>query len=129
MALAALAFNQESNRATIAERPYADWLCDGLKNPSVGVRAAACQLVRALSRTVSLVRTTIWDSGIAHVLLSLLEYKKADRPAIKGFTDRDTAGISYEDYDWSDSACVIEITALQALCNLVVDFCPMKEVS
>lgn len=69
-------------------------------NP-VDVIIAACGAVRALSRSVSILRTTLIDHGIAAPVIRLLRHPDME----------------------------IQIAATAATCNLVIDLSPMREVS
>lgn len=69
-------------------------------NP-VSVIIAACGAIRALSRSVSILRTTLIDNGIAPPVVHLLRH-----PDIE-----------------------IQIAATATMCNLVTDISPMREVS
>lgn len=65
------------------------------------VRAAACQCVRSLSRSVKALRTGLVDAGVVDSLLSLVSSPS--------------------------SSSLLKRTSCAALCNLVLDFSPMKE--
>ncbi len=69
-------------------------------NP-VSVLIAACGAVRAVSRSVSVLRTTLIDNGVAEPVFTLLRH-----PDIE-----------------------VQIAATACLCNLVTDVSPMREVS
>lgn len=69
------------------------------KNP-ISVLIAACGAVRALSRSVSTLRTTLIDSGVAIPIITLLQHSDID----------------------------VQISATAAVCNLVLEFSPMREV-
>ena len=75
-------------------------IVSSLKDPSIGVRAAACQCARALSRSANMLRTSLVDAGAADPLFDLL----------------------------SDEEDLVKITATATVCNLLIDFSPMKEV-
>jgi hypothetical protein len=68
---------------------------------SVDVLIAACGAMRALSRSVSILRTTLIDNGVAMPVFSLLKH-----PDIE-----------------------VQIAATACVCNLVTDVSPMREVS
>ena len=69
-------------------------------NP-IPVLIAACGAVRALSRSVTILRTTLIDNGVAMPVFSLLQH-----PDIE-----------------------VQIAATATVCNLVTDVSPMREVS
>jgi hypothetical protein len=68
-------------------------------NPSA-VLIAACGAVRALSRSTFLLRTTLIDDGVAMPLYNLLHHSDVE----------------------------VQIAATAAVCNVVVEFSPMREV-
>lgn len=69
-------------------------------NP-ISVLVAACGAIRALSRSVSVLRTTLIDHGVAQPVFRLLRH-----PDIE-----------------------VQIAATAAICNLLTDVSPMREVS
>jgi len=69
-------------------------------NP-VNVLIAACGAIRALSRSVSILRTTLIDNGVAMPVFHLLQH-----PDIE-----------------------VQIAATATVCNLVTDISPMRDVS
>jgi hypothetical protein len=73
-----------------------------------GCRYAACQCVRALGRAVAVVRTSLLDSGLGSAVIQVL-LRNGDEDAPE---DRRVI--------WA---------ALAAVCNLVVDFPPLRSVS
>jgi hypothetical protein len=73
-----------------------------------GCRYAACQCVRAMSRAVSVIRTSLLDSGLGTAVIALMVRSGED-----GATeDRRVL--------WA---------ALAGICNLVADFSPLSGVS
>ncbi|KAI9842145.1 MAG: hypothetical protein M1837_007432 [Sclerophora amabilis] len=74
----------------------ADSTLDG--NPAP-VLIAACGAVRALSRSVSILRTSLIDAGVAMPLFELLKHPEIE----------------------------VQIAATAAVCNLVLEFSPMRE--
>ena len=69
-------------------------------NP-VSVLIAACGAVRHLSRSVSILRTTLIDNGVVMPVFTLLQHSEID----------------------------VQISATATTCNLVMDFSPMREVN
>ena len=69
-------------------------------NP-VEVLIAACGAVRALSRSVSVLRTTLIDNGVAEPVFQLLQHPEIE----------------------------VQIAATATVCNLLTDVSPMREVS
>ncbi len=67
---------------------------------TTGVLIAACHTVRMLSRSVSVLRTTLQDAGVGMPLFRLLRHPEID----------------------------VQIAATGAICNLVTDVSPMREV-
>lgn len=128
--MASLAFPLDSIRILITESepPCLPYLLKALSHPSYGVRAAACQLARALSRTVSLVRTSLIDCGISDAIIKTLNEEVWDRRLCESETDEEDAERQHEEM-WGDRCYTVEITAMMTLCNLIADFSPMKEVN
>jgi hypothetical protein len=78
-----------------------------LGHPTAAVRAAACQLVRGLSRNVGVLRETLVDSGVGQRLVAVLQG-------------------SY-DVDGQERDAVLA-GALASAANLLLELSPMKEV-
>ncbi|KAI0137327.1 armadillo repeat protein [Xylariales sp. AK1849] len=72
---------------------------DSGSNPTA-VIIAACYVVRMLSRSVGILRTSLIDNGVAMPLFSLLRHPDLD----------------------------VQIAGTAAVCNLVTDFSPMRDV-
>jgi len=68
---------------------------------SVDVLIAACGAIRALSRSVGILRTTLIDNGVAMPVFRLLQHPDVE----------------------------VQIAATATVCNLVTDVSPMREVS
>lgn len=115
---------------TEADPPCLPYLLGALSHPSFGVRSAACQLTRALSRTVSLVRTSLIDCGISEEVINTLIREVSDRNQRDRQVDAegpwDERGLEGA---WTDRDYIVEISAMMTLCNLIADFSPLKEVS
>eukprot|EP00824_Muranothrix_gubernata_P022509 TRINITY_DN5463_c0_g1_i3.p1 TRINITY_DN5463_c0_g1~~TRINITY_DN5463_c0_g1_i3.p1 ORF type:complete len:497 (-),score=103.92 TRINITY_DN5463_c0_g1_i3:745-2235(-) len=99
LCLAALASRREEGRMKIVEGKVLGEISEALGDTSPGVRAAACLVARSLSRSVKTIRTSLVDSGFAPGLMGLLRDK---------------------DIQVREEACA-------TLCNIVLDFCPLKE--
>jgi armadillo repeat-containing protein 8 len=120
-ALAALSPSKDDYRKKICEQGVVPYIIDSLKptvnfptnyeqppktpmymtgNPTPTL-LAACEAARALTRSVSILRTSLIDAGVAPPLFALLKYPDVD----------------------------VQIAATAVICNLALDFSPMKEVS
>lgn len=99
-ALAALALHGDAKRRRIAELPsfLTKTVAPALASPAIGVQIAACRLVRVLSRTVSILRTNLFDAGVADRLHALLDGAPES----------------------------VQIEAVAVLCNVLIKFSPMK---
>ncbi|KAL1409900.1 hypothetical protein Q8F55_003899 [Vanrija albida] len=133
IALAALAFNHEPTRSLIADAspPVLPLVCAALSHPSYGVRAAACSLARALSRTVAIVRTSIVDSGVGEEVVAALKREVTRRRAEPSDGPIDPEGddgmdISLEE-ELGDRSWTVEVAATATICNLVTNFSPLKD--
>lgn len=133
LALAALSFQYEPTRSKIADAvpPVLPLVCSALSHPSYGVRAAACQLARALSRTVAILRTSLVDSGVGEEVVETLRREVAHRRL-----ENEEGAMEYKS-DWDvtaeeelgSRAWTVEVAATATICNLVTDFSPLKTVS
>ena len=130
--MAALSFSHEPTRSLLAETspPFLPHLHKALSHPSYGVRAAACQLARALSRTVAILRTSLVDSGVGEEVIQALKREVvAHRRKTGGELMMD--GMIREDVgedDGGDRAWTVEVAATATICNLIADFSPLKAV-
>ena len=73
---------------------------DGYGQNPVSVLIAGCGAVRALSRSVSILRTTLIDNGVAMPVFDLLQHPDVE----------------------------VQVAACASVCNLVTDVSPMREV-
>ncbi|TXT11159.1 hypothetical protein VHUM_01910 [Vanrija humicola] len=133
LALSALAFNHEPTRSLIADAspPVLPLVCAALSHPSYGVRAAACCLARALSRTVAIVRTSIVDSGVGEEVVATLRREVARRGTVPvdGPIDADgdqSMDVALEE-ELGDRTWTVEVAATATICNLVTNFSPLKD--
>ena len=104
-ALAALTFQHDEPRRKLIDSvqpPVLAMVGSSIGFPALGVRVAACRLTRALSRSISILRTSIVDAGVAPRLVALLQDPEEEE--------------------------VVKIEATAAICNLVLDFSPMRKL-
>jgi hypothetical protein len=108
-ALASLAMHDHAIReAFIDTSGVAPALHSALLHAShPGCRYAACQCVRAMSRAVSVIRTSLLDSGLGTAVIAIMVRSGEDGVV----EDRRVT--------WA---------ALAAICNLVADFSPLSGV-
>ncbi|ORX34369.1 armadillo-type protein [Kockovaella imperatae] len=123
LALAALSFQHEPTRAMIAEAvpAFLPQILKCLSHPSYGVRAAACQLTRALSRTVAILRTSLVDSGVGEEVIMTLKREVENHSKLA----KDPSSIGEDDAEGSQDHTV-EVAATATLCNLIADYSPLK---
>lgn len=76
-------------------------ILDSFVHPFVGVRAAACHCIRALSRSVSVLRTDMVESEAQGLLVWLLREEENE---------------------------VVKVTATAAVANLLLEFSPLRQV-
>ncbi|KAJ9059743.1 hypothetical protein DSO57_1038293 [Entomophthora muscae] len=99
LALAAVSTLKEECRKQVIEAKALPHIVNAMAHPKIGIRAAACQCTRSLSRSVRNLRTSLLDAGVAEPLFKLLD----------------------------DESVKVQISALATLCNIVLDFSPMKK--
>ncbi|RSH90252.1 hypothetical protein EHS25_001586 [Saitozyma podzolica] len=123
IALASLAFAHEPTRSHLAETspPFLPLLKTALSHPSYGVRAAACQLARALSRTVAILRTSLVDSGVGEEVVEVLKREVSAHRLREAGLD-----VPNQAEDLGDRAWTVEVAATATICNLITDFSPLK---
>lgn len=117
--MTSLAFYHESPKAAIAEANMLSVIRKHLKHQSYGVRAAACQVTRALSRSPAILRTTLVDSGIATEILELLQTETAKYSQ----SSKEEEGFVAASRNGRKDTVLIAASA--ALCNLVRE-CPLS---
>lgn len=104
-ALAALTFQHDEPRRKLIDSvqpAVLPMVVSSIGFHALGVRVAACRLTRALSRSLSILRTSIVDVGVAPKLVALLQDPNEEE--------------------------VVKVEATAAICNLVLDFSPMKKL-
>lgn len=99
IAVLALADNDIRRDVTDGQRLLPP-LASALTHRHTGVRYAACQCVRALSRSVAVARTSLVDSGLGTALFTLFTKEDEDRRVVHA--------------------------ALAAVCNLVNQYSPLR---
>ncbi|KAJ7164100.1 ARM repeat-containing protein [Mycena filopes] len=109
-ALAALAlFDNTIRRSVTDDQRLLPPIHAALAHRALGVRYAACQCVRALSRAVAVLRTNIVDSGLGMAVFRIFL--------------REGAGKGEEKEDRRVTAA-----ALAAVCNIVNEFSPLRPI-
>ena len=103
MAIAALTLQHNNARDTVTSDGLMPLVSLCLTHPHFGIRYAACHCVRSLSRAVSVLRTSMLDSGVGDILCKIVEDVHEDRRVTN--------------------------VALMCLCNLLNDFSPLRKVS
>jgi armadillo repeat-containing protein 8 len=98
-AIAAITLFKDDYRKQVIETGLIPSIVSALSSPNPGIRTAACQCTRSLSRSVCILRTNLVDAGIAPLLFSLL----------------------------SDPIEEVQIAATGAVCNLMLEFSPMRK--
>lgn len=96
----ALSSINEDNRKQIVESKFLGLIVECMSSENSNLRISACQCARNLSRSVKNLRTNLFDAGIAKPLLKLL----------------------------NDSSNIVQVTACATICNMVLDFTPIKKV-
>ncbi|XP_006457243.1 hypothetical protein AGABI2DRAFT_188882 [Agaricus bisporus var. bisporus H97] len=103
VAIAAMSlFDNEIQRTVTDQHHFIPTIHSCLFHRHIGVRYAGAQCVRALSRAVIVLRTTIVDSGLGMSIFSI--FKKRDEDAN------------------------VTNAALSAVCNIVIDFSPLRPI-
>ena len=99
-AIAEIASLREECRKQVIDAKLLPDIVQALEHPASGIRLAACQCLRSLSRSVKNLRTALLDAGIAMPLFKLL----------------------------SDEALEVQEAATATICNIVLEFAPMKKI-
>ncbi|KIJ34679.1 hypothetical protein M422DRAFT_233362 [Sphaerobolus stellatus SS14] len=102
MATAILLLHWDGVRRDLSSQPFFPCVHVCMSHPHPGVRRAACQCIRALCRSVSVLRTSVVDLGVGVTLFDILQEPEED--------DR------------------VKMAALAAVCNVLNDFSPMRVV-
>lgn len=103
-ALAALTFSRDQMRRQFIDfssPPLLPLVVPLLTNGSLGTQVAACRLVRALSRSISILRTSLVDAGVSEKLIAIIKNTE-------------------ENVD-------VKVEATATICNLVLSFAPMRQ--
>ncbi|KAJ3191551.1 Armadillo repeat-containing protein 8 [Irineochytrium annulatum] len=98
--LSAVCYHREDCRKQVIDAKLLPHIVLGMSSPLQGVRSAACQCVRSLSRSVKCLRTALVDAGVVFPVIRLL----------------------------SDESEGVRSSACATVCNLVLDFSPMKAI-
>eukprot|EP01133_Synstelium_polycarpum_P009136 gene9136-10715_t len=98
-AIAALCSLRDDSRKQVAESKIIPTIVAFLQSENQSIRAAACRCVKSLSRSIKHLRTSLYDSLVSLPVLSHL----LDDPSLD-----------------------VRISASATVCNLILDFSPMK---
>ncbi|KDN47725.1 ARM repeat-containing protein [Tilletiaria anomala UBC 951] len=104
-ALAALTYEQDDIRRMLVDMNTPSILpmvVPLLTAAALGVRVAACRLVRSLSRSVSILRTSLVDAGAASRLITILKDDAEEE--------------------------IVKTEVIATICNLALKFSPMKQL-
>ena len=128
LALASLSSHYQPIRVEIAEADpnFLPILADAVRSPSYGLSAAACQLVRSLSRNIAILRTNLLDQDIGPAVLTAFKNRVEARAVTQRQIEESADRIPQED-DEGDRAYTVEIAAIGVICNLIADFSPFRE--
>ncbi|KAI8619701.1 armadillo-type protein [Chytriomyces sp. MP71] len=99
LAIAALTSLREDTRKSAIDVNLLPVIVAALGSSRTPLRSAACKCTRSLSRSVKTLRTSLMDAGVVHPLFVLL----------------------------ADASEGVRADACAALCNIVLDFSPMKK--
>lgn len=102
MATAALTLHWDDIRRDLSSHAFFPCVHLCMSHPNVGVRYAACQCARALCRSVSVLRTSVVDSGLGSTLFDIIKNPDEDNR--------------------------VHVAALAGICNILNDFSPMRVV-
>jgi len=100
-ALAAVSATREESRKQVIDAKILPHVVSALGNPDATIRVAACFCLRSLSRSAKNLRTSLVDAGVAMPVFKLL----------------------------SDVSPQVRSAACATLCNIVLEFSPMKKVT
>ncbi|GAA5826292.1 hypothetical protein JCM11251_007244 [Rhodosporidiobolus azoricus] len=101
LSIASLSALYEPYRRLVLDTSLLPPILSSLRHPIVGVRAAGCHCIRALSRSVNILRTDLVEAHAEESLVRLLR---------------------------EDENEVVKITASAAVANLLLEFSPMRNV-
>ncbi|KAH9819512.1 armadillo-type protein [Melampsora americana] len=118
LALASLMSTLDQPRQEVIDLNLLPSIVKSLGDDSVLVRASACQCCRALSRAISVLRTKLADEGAGPRLFDL---------AFGAEGSHEIEESSDDDEDEDAVEIQLKTVAMGALCNLVLDFSPMKQ--
>eukprot|EP01132_Coremiostelium_polycephalum_P002301 gene2301-2840_t len=98
-AIAVLCSLREDSRRQVVEAKIIPQIIQCLHSQNYAIRAASCRCTKSLSRSIKHLRTSLFECTIAIPLLKLLD----------------------------DQSLEVQISASATLCNLILDFSPMKQ--
>ena len=96
---AAITLFKDEYRKQVIDHGIVPYIVSAMSHPCTRVRVAACLCARSLSRSVSILRTSLMDADISSPLFKLLTDPEMD----------------------------VKVSACAALCNLVLEFSPLRK--
>ncbi|EGG15091.1 armadillo repeat-containing protein [Cavenderia fasciculata] len=98
-AIAVLCSTREDSRRQVAESKAIPIIVQLLDSSQPSIKAAACRCIKSLSRSIKQLRTFLYDSAVGQPFPKLIV----------------------------DPSLEVRVNALASICNLVIDFSPMKQ--
>lgn len=106
--------------STSTQQPFLfSLLSKSITHTNLGVRYSALQLVRALTRALAVLRTSLVDTDVPMKIIQIVS---------RSLGEGDVAKEKQTDMSEQTEHRAVIIAALMALCNLVNDYAPFREV-
>ena len=102
---------EDIRRDVVANAPLLQHVVAALSSPALGVRCAAAQCTRSLSRSINVLKTALLDTNAAPALAELL-----------------LAQSGPDESDNEETELLTQLAGVAVLCNVVLQFSPLKAV-